>query len=131
MVHTLVLQILLGLGNTFWLSLPEEGNRWSGAAPAWLLMAHITLGVLLIVLGGAVLVLAFQTGSRPFKSASVLGIASIVVAFGAGAAFMGQDSDALSFVMALGCGLAIIFYATALGKLALPTSGGGGSVRRR
>src|SRR5674476_520816 len=50
MVVTLLGQLLLGMANTFWLTVPDSGSGWKTAAPMGLLVAHITLGVALLVL---------------------------------------------------------------------------------
>jgi hypothetical protein len=81
-------------------------------------MAHITLGALLLVLAVWILVLAVRSSDRGWVSASVVGIVSILVSFTAGSLFMGEtSSDVASYVMAVGCAVAIAAYALALARL--------------
>ena len=118
MVVTLLGQLLLGMANTFWLTLPDSGSGWKAAAPSALLMAHMTLGTALLVLAVWIAVIAFRVRDRNWLNASVVGILGIVVAFGGGAAFMGQTSnDGASFLMAVGTSLAIAAYALGLYRI--------------
>ena len=115
MTHTLILQILLGLANTFWLSTPESGSGWSSASPNWLVSLHMLLGIVLVGLAIWIAVGAWRTDSAIWKRASVLGIIGLVGAFVTGIAFMSDVSqDVWSFVMALGCCVSIVAYATGL-----------------
>jgi len=118
MVVTLLLQLLLGMANTFWLTVPETGSGWSAAAPMGLLMAHTTLGAALLVLAVWIVVVAFRGKDRNWLTASAAGIAGILVAAGGGIAFMGQTSnDGASFLMTLGTAVALAAYALGLYRL--------------
>lgn len=119
MVHTLVLQFLVGMANTFWLKLPESGNGWKDNSPAWLLMVHLLLGVALLGLAAWILVVARRTGDAVWTRASIIGIVGIVVAFAGGVRFMGKvESDLSSFIMAIGWAISIVGYATGLARSA-------------
>jgi hypothetical protein len=118
MVVILLVQLLLGMANTFWLAVPETGSGWSAAAPMGLLMAHTTLGAALLVLAVWIVVAALQGHDRNWLTASTVGIVGILVAAGGGTAFMGQTSnDDASFVMALGTAVALAGYALGLYRL--------------
>jgi hypothetical protein len=118
MVVTLLGQLLLGMANTFWLTLPDSGSGWKAAAPMGLLMAHITLGVALVVLAAWIAVVAFRENNRSWLMASAVGILGIVMAVGGGTAFMGQTSnDGASFSMAIGNAVALGAYALGLYRL--------------
>ncbi len=115
MVVVLLGQFLLGMANTFWLDLPEEGRGWDAASPAWLLSAHMALGTALLVLAAWIAVVAVRRRAGAWLVASAVGIVGVVVAFAGGTGFMGDTSnDTASFVMACGWALAIGGYALAL-----------------
>jgi len=115
MVVTLLAQLLVGMANTFWLSLPESGSGWNEAAPAALLSAHLTVGTALLVLAVWIAVLAVRGRSRGWMIASAVGILGLLTAFGGGSMFMGDTSDDLaSFVMAVGAAVAIGAYSLGL-----------------
>jgi len=115
MTHTLVLQILLGLANTFWLSTPDSGSGWSSASPNWLVSVHMLLGIVLVGLAIWIAVRAWRTDDAIWKRASVLGIIGLFAALAAGIAFMSDVSqDGWSFVMALGCCVSVVAYVTGL-----------------
>lgn len=119
MIHTLVLQLLLGLANTFWLSVPDSGSGWQDNSPAWLLGLHMLLGTALLVLAVWIGVSASRAGSAAWQRASMMGVIGIVVAFAGGVWFMGDVSnDLASFVMAIGWAIALVGYATGLAKSA-------------
>jgi hypothetical protein len=114
-IVVLAIEFLLGTANNLWLTLPDSGSGWSTATPSWLVMVHVVLGVLIVVLAVYIAVLAVRSHASKVTAASHTGALGILIAFGAGFAFMGQvQSTAASFIMAVGCGLAIAAYATAL-----------------
>jgi hypothetical protein len=118
MVLTLLGQLLLGMANTFWLSLPDSGSGWNAASPAFLLTAHLTLGTALLILAVWIAVLAVRERDRGWIVASVVGIVSILVSFTGGSLFMGETSnDGASYLMAVGCAVAIAAYALALYRI--------------
>jgi hypothetical protein len=118
MVVTLLCQLLLGMANTFWLTVPDSGSAWSVETPTGLLMAHMTLGVVLLVLAIWIAVAAFRGHDRNWLTASAFGIFGILLGFGGGIAFMGQTSnDGASFLMAVGTSVAIAGYALGLHRL--------------
>lgn len=119
MVHTLVLQFLVGMANTFWLTVPDSGSGWKDNDPAWLLGVHMLLGVALLGLAVWIVVLARRTGDAVWLRASAIGIVGIVVAFVGGVWFMGKvDNDTASFIMAIGWALSLVGYATGLARSA-------------
>jgi hypothetical protein len=118
MVVTLLGQLLLGMANTFWLKLPDTGSGWKTAAPMALLMAHMTLGAALLVLATWIAVAAFRDRDSNWLSASAVGVLGLVLAFGAGTAFMSQTSnDVASYLMVVGTSLAIAAYALGLYRI--------------
>lgn len=123
MLVTLFAELLLGMANTFWLTLPDSGSGWTKAAPAALLMAHITLGAALLVFAIWIAVLAWRDHDRVWLVASAHGIAGIVIAVGAGSAFMSEVSnDGASYLMAVGSVLAIAGYTYGLYRLPTATA---------
>jgi len=112
MVIALLAELLLGMANAFWLSVPESGSGWKTASPQALLSAHVLLGIAIAVLGVWIAVAAWRRRSRGWLLASAAGIAGILAGFGGGSAFMGDVSnDTASFIMAAGCAVSIGAYA--------------------
>jgi hypothetical protein len=123
MVATLLGQLLLGMANTFWLTLPDSGSGWKTAAPAALLMAHVTLGTALLVLAVWIAVAASRARDRNWLTASGAGVLGILLAVGGGSAFMSQTGDdGASFLMAAGTALAIGAYSLGLYRLPVASS---------
>jgi len=121
MVVILLAQLLLGMANTFWLRLPDSGSGWGTAAPAALFMAHLILGTALLCNAVWIAIVAFRTRDRDWLTASTVGALGILLAFGAGSAFMSQTgNDVASYLMTIGTALAIAAYA--LGLYRLPAS---------
>ncbi len=115
LVVTLLAQFLVGMANTFWVKLPDSGSGWKAAGDAGLLMAHITLGVILLVASIWIMILAIRAHDNTWVTATSIGVTGIIISLGAGFAFMGEVSDdVVSFVMAAGCSLAIGAFALAL-----------------
>ena len=121
MVVILLGQLLLGMANALWLQLPDSGSGWKAAAPVALLMAHVILGVALLGNAVWVAVLASRAHDRTWLTASTVGVLGILLAVGAGSAFMNQtNNDGASYLMTVGTALAIAAYA--LGLYRLPAS---------
>ncbi len=119
MVGSLVIEFLLGIANTFWLETPESGSGWSGATPMWLLMLHIIWGALVLLLGLWILIVARKGKSKTWLNMGALGFVGIIIAFAGGNSFMSDvSSDVASFIMAVGFGIAMFFYAFGLFKKA-------------
>lgn len=111
MVLTLLVQLLVGMANTLWLTVPDSGSGWATASPAGLLMAHIGLGTLLLVLAVWIALLAWRGRDRTWLTASAVGVLGVVIALGAGLTFMSDVSnDVASYLMAAGTVIAIAGY---------------------
>lgn len=119
MVHTLVLQFLVGMANTFWLTVPDSGSGWKDNDPAWLLGVHMLLGVALLGLAVWIVVLARRTNDAVWLRASAIGILGIIIAFAGGIRFMGKvESDASSFIMSVGWAVSLVGYTMGLARSA-------------
>jgi len=115
MVLTLLGQLLLGMANALWLQLPASGSGWSAGASSGLLMAHLALGLALLVLAVWILISAVHHHDRNWLLATGFGVVGIVVAFGSGIAFLSQpSSNGASFLMTVGTAVAIAAYALGL-----------------
>jgi hypothetical protein len=118
MVIALLGQLLLGMANTFWLEVPGTGSAWNVAQPAALVTAHMTVGTALLVLACWIGWIAIRTRNRAWLVVSTIGITGIVLGFVGGTAFMGDPSnDVVSFIMAIGCSVALAAYALGLYRL--------------
>lgn len=111
MIVALLLQVIVGVANTLWLSVPETGNAWATAAPLFLLNAHLLLGTAITVLGIWLFIEALRTRQRSWILSSAIGFVGVVVALGGGSAFLSTNgNDAFSFMMTIGCVIAIGAY---------------------
>ena len=123
MVIALLVELLLGMANAFWLSLPESGSGWKAAGPQALLYNHIFVGAAIAVLGVWIAVGAWRARCRGWLVASGVGMLGILAGFGGGSAFMGDVGDDLaSFVMAAGCAVAIGAYAVGAAVIGRPAA---------
>lgn len=123
MVAGLLVQFLLGMANTFWLSLPPSGSAWNRAGSNVLLMGHIALGTALLVFSIWIGALAKRHRDRTWLTASNIGISGLFIAFAGGAGFLSDvSSDASSYVMAVGYAVAVGGYAYGLYRLPRGTS---------
>ena len=125
MVVTLLAQIVLGVANELWTSLPASGDAFAGAAPRWLLSLHVLVGTVAIVVAAVLAVSARRSDDRAWKAASILGLAAVLGAWLSGHFFLethGADVLSLSMaalgVVALGAYVAGLVRATAQASVA-------------
>lgn len=117
MVAALLAQVLLGVANAGWLDVPEAGDPFAGATPAWLLVAHVVVGTMIVVGAVVVLVLAIRSHRRTCVWAAVLGVWGVVLAWASGSTFIStHGAEWASMLMATGCVVAIAAYVVALAR---------------
>jgi hypothetical protein len=117
MVAALLTQVLLGVANAAWLHVPEAGDAFAGTTPAWLLLAHVVVGTMIVAGAVVVLVLAIRSHGRAWVTAAVLGVAGVVLAWAAGSTFISNHgAEWASMLMATGCVIAIASYVVALAR---------------
>lgn len=117
MTILLLAQVLLGLANTFWLRLPDDGSGWSTAAPMTLLNGHMALGLATAVVAVWIAIIAIRGRDRAWTAWVTTGVLGIVIAFGSGIAFMGQVSnDFASYLMGVGTVVAIAAFTMGLAR---------------
>jgi hypothetical protein len=114
MVILLVGQYMLGMYTNLYVQIPDAVDGWKWMSNSLVLMGHVTLGTLVLVVSVAILVLGVRARSRAGVIASVAGLLGIGASLMGGSAFMNGQSDAMSFVMAAGLGLAMLAYAAGL-----------------
>lgn len=111
MILALLLQVIVGVANALWLNVPETGNGWATAAPLLLLNAHLLLGTAITGLGLWLFIEALRTRHGIWIISSIVGLLGVVVALGGGSAFLSTNGSAVfSFMMAIGCVIAIGAY---------------------
>jgi hypothetical protein len=123
MIILLVGQYVLGMYTNLFVTIPDGVNGWQWMSNSLAIMGHVTVGTLLLVVSVAALVLSARARSRTWIIASVVGLVGIGAALAGGSSFMNGQSDAMSFLMAGGLGVAILAYAAALYVWALGTGG--------
>jgi hypothetical protein len=111
----LLVQIVVGVTNTLWLDVPEDGNAWSTSTPMSLVTIHMVVGLALVVLAVWIQIKAARAGDAAWRLAGSIGIAGIVVGFAAGVIFLSTNgNDVWSLLMTVGCVVAIGGYAFGL-----------------
>ena len=113
MVGLLVLQYVLGMVTNMFVQFPETDQvnlLWDAARGQLPSLAHIILGVLLLV--GAIIFVIRATAKhqRGWIVSSAVGLVAILVAAIGGATYVSSQSDAWSMVMALGFIAALLAY---------------------
>ena len=115
----LAVEFLLGMAINLFVSFPQGsdvGKNWDFASHNLLVMTHVIIGTLL-VLGAIVLVVrVFRNKIDQWKLPAVVGLISLLVAWGAGDGFVATQKDTMSFLMAAGFVVGIIAYAWGLAK---------------
>jgi len=100
----LSLQYLLGMLTNLFVAFPENNTdlqQWEFAKTQFMLMAHIILGILLLVGAIMLYIRAFQAKDRHWKIASGIGLGSILLAILSGSEFISTQSEYYSLVMSL------------------------------
>jgi len=114
----LLVQYGLGMGVNLYAQVPAT-DQGSGVAVAVghaltsqpvVLAAHTALGLLMLVAGISVLVRAIRARHRRAIATSAAGLAAIVAAAFAGAAFVSSDQAGASMAMAVLTGMALLCY---------------------
>lgn len=103
----LAIQLLLGVANNLWLSLPAK-DAWRAASPGLLLWAHIVVGTAVVVLAIWILVLATRLGNLANQILAWATTAGVVAAWISGASFVTSQLDVSSFLMATGFAVALV-----------------------
>ena len=123
MIILLVGQYVLGMYSNLFVTIPDGVDGWKWMSNSLVIMGHVTLGTLLLVVSVAVVALGVRARSRTWVIVSVLGLLGIGASLVGGSTFMNGQSDAMSFLMACGLGVAMVAYAAGVYAWA-PGSGG-------
>jgi hypothetical protein len=115
---TLVLEFILGMYTALYVTFPDSlvnGDAWQWSiAHSPILMAHVLLGVLMMVLSILALGFSIATKSSAAISTSAVGLILMGIAFFSGAVFLSNIQQAsYSFSMSLGFIGATIVYVAA------------------
>lgn len=117
LIGLLCIQFLLGIWANFQVSFPDTtdiAKLWQFAVHSPVIMAHMIFGTLL-VLGGLVLVVrAYHTPGRVWKTGSGIGFGSVLLAWLSGEQFVSSQQNVYSLAMALFFLVAIVAYFTTI-----------------
>src|SRR6476646_1189324 len=100
----LACQYILGMLANLFIAFPEGNNdwqQWEFAKTQLLLMAHIVLGMLLLIGSIALYIRAFRAKDRTWKIASGIGLGSILLAIISGSEFISSQQEYYSLVMSV------------------------------
>ena len=109
----LAIQYTLGMLVNLYVKFPPDvttNQQWDFARDQWLLMAHIGLGMLILIGSIALWVMAIRAKDRVWKIASGLAFGSILLAIITGSEFISMQKEPYSFAMSL-------FFITAIASL--------------
>ena len=111
----LIVQFGLGVGVNLYVTLPRHKSFLSTVFGSGALAAHAIVAVLL--LGAAIAALVRAIRARRAIVFTAVGLAAILAAASAGAAFVGSASNRESLVMALATAVAMLSYLAAVFSL--------------
>lgn len=109
-VHSLVIlaalmvQYIFGMLSNLFVAFPEGASawdQWKFAHEQFVLMMHIDLGVLLLAAAVALYVRAIRDKNRSWKTASGIGLGSILLAVMSGSEFINTQQNVYSVVMSV------------------------------
>lgn len=113
MVVLLVAQYILGMATNLFVQFPENATTAQNWEFAWsqpVLVAHMILGILLLLSAIALAIHAYMRKNKVWIKASLVGLIALFVTGFAGSSFVDSQNDAYSFAMALGYVVAILSY---------------------
>ncbi len=105
----LVLIYGLGIYTTLFIEIPE-GESWGFVMRSMVLLAHASLGTLLIFHTAYIVVLAAKVKDQRWVFLSIIGLLGVLLSVGTGASFITADNDVMSFLMGFGFALSLLAY---------------------
>jgi hypothetical protein len=110
----LAVQFLLGMAVNLYVAFPEgvdAHQNFEFATHNFLAVAHMLWGTLLVIGSITFLVRSFKAQTTAWRTPAIMGLISILVAWGAGDAFVATQNDTWSYLMSVGFIVAILSYA--------------------
>ena len=120
----LVIQFVLGTAYGLYGTAPTS-SKSVGMFSSPLLAIHVIMGILIIIAAIMLVVRAIQARHTPSVATTVVGLLTILGAFGAGSSFTSDGSNGASLGMALLTAVAMLCYAANLVILARPATAAG------
>lgn len=109
----LIVQYLLGMAANLFVQFPDTTNevkQWEFAKTQFLVMAHIVLGLLLLIGGVVFFIRAIRRKDKQWLISASIGLLAILVAIVAGSQFVPTQQDAYSYTMAVAFIVAFASY---------------------
>ncbi len=123
----LVIQFGLGTAVNLYVTLPAGKSFWSTVFSQGAVAAHAIVALALIGASVSALVRSIRAGHRLMVVLTAAGLLAVIVAAGAGAAFVRDGNDGASLAMALAAAAALFCYLAAIFALgAMPADGRAG-----
>lgn len=110
----LLVQYLLGILSNLYVQFPDNNTDWQHwhfAKGQLLIVAHIVVGMLLLIGMIVLYIRAFRSKDKIWKIASGIGLGSVLLAIMSGSEFISTQSAIYSFVMS-------VLFVIALGSIA-------------
>ena len=115
----LVIQFVLGTAYSLYGTAPTS-SKSIGMFSSPLLAIHVIMGILIIIAAVMLVVRAIQARHTPSIATTVVGLLTILGAFGAGSSFTNDGNNGASLGMALLTAVAMLCYAANLVILGKP-----------
>ena len=113
MIGLLVIQYALGMLTNLFVQFPDTnqpGQLWGFANSQLTTVAHIWIGLLLLVSAVIFVIRAAGKNNRGWLASAVVGLIAIIVAIYGGVTFISSQADTYSLVMALGFIVSFVAY---------------------
>ena len=119
----LIIQFVLGAAESIYGTAPTS-TKSVGMFSSPLLAIHVILGILLVIAAIMLVVRAVQAKATVVIVTTVVGLAAILGAFGAGSSFTRDGIDGASLVMTILCAVAMLCYTANVVILGKPAVAG-------
>src|SRR5712692_1780949 len=108
-VFMLIIQFILGIVFNLYGTMPDSGHSFGLFSNGWLIV-HEIMGVLLVLAAISLVIRSMGAGSGLAKATSWIGLAAIILAFGAGVGFTRSSDSSSSLMMSLAFAIALACY---------------------
>jgi heme A synthase len=119
----LIIQFVLGAADSIYGTAPTS-TKSVGMFSSPLLAIHVIMGILLIIAAIMLVVRAIQAKATVIIVTTVVGLAAILGAFGAGSSFIHDGSSGASLAMSILCAVAMLCYTANVVILGKPAVAG-------
>lgn len=114
MVALLAVLNLVGMIAGLYFEGPDSGSAWAAAMGSWSVLAHVLVGLALLVYAVYILVLSVRSKKNYRIVSSIVGFVAVLAAALFGSGFLSVQDDTYTLAMGISATVALIAYAYAL-----------------